>query len=106
MAWVLLMVAGLLEVGWSSVMPITEGFRRPVPTVVFLGLLVGSMWGLAKATESIPMGTGYVVWVGIGAVGAAVVGMTRGDAASPMRLLFLALIVGGVVGLKFSTGGH
>lgn len=106
MAWMLLIVAGLLEVGWSSVMPLTGGFRRPVPTVAFLVLLVGSMWGLAKATESIPMGTGYVVWVGIGAVGAALVGMARGDATTPMRLLFLALVVGGVVGLKFSAGGH
>ena len=105
MSWALLIVAGLLEVAWASVLPTTAGFTRPVPTAAFLALLAGSMYGLAKATETIPIGTGYVVWVGIGAVGAAVVGMTRGDPVTAARLVFLTLIVAGVVGLK-ATSGH
>lgn len=105
MAWILLVVAGLLEVAWASVLPATQGFTRPVPTAAFLLLLMGSMVGLAKATETIPVGTGYVVWVGIGAVGAAVVGMARGDPVTPARVLCLALIVVGVVGLR-ATSAH
>jgi quaternary ammonium compound-resistance protein SugE len=105
MSWILLCAAGLLEVGWASVLPATEGLRRPVPTAAFAVLLAGSMYGLAKATESIPIGTGYAVWVGIGAVGAALVGMLRGDEVTPVRLACLALIVLGVGGLKL-FGGH
>jgi quaternary ammonium compound-resistance protein SugE len=105
MSWILLCVAGLLEVGWASILPATDGLRRPVPTAVFLVLLAGSMYGLAKATETIPIGTGYAVWVGIGAVGAAVVGMLRGDAVTPARLACLGLVVVGVGGLKL-FGGH
>ena len=103
MDWFLLVVAGLLEVAWASVLPATEGFTRPLPTAVFVAVLAGSMLGLAKAAETIPMGTAYVVWVGIGAVGAAVVGMLRGDPATPARLLCLALIVAGVVGLQVTS---
>jgi len=100
MAWILLVVAGLLEVGWASLLPATEGLRRPVPTAGFLALLAASMYGLAKATETIPIGTGYVVWVGIGAVGTAIVGMGRGDPVTTARLVCLGLIVAGVVGLR------
>jgi quaternary ammonium compound-resistance protein SugE len=101
MSWILLCVAGLLEVGWASILPATDGLRRPVPTAVFLVLLAGSMYGLAKATETIPIGTGYAVWVGIGAVGTAVYGMVAlGEPASVARLLCLVAIVAGVVGLK------
>ena len=105
MPWILLIAAGLLEVGWASVLPATDGLSRPGPTVVFLVLLAGSMYGLARATETIPMGTAYVVWVGIGAVGAAVVGMLRGDPVTVVRIVCLLLITAGVVGLKVS-GGH
>lgn len=106
MAWVLLVVAGLLEVAWASLMPATEGLSKPVPTVAFLGLLAASMFTLTKATESIPLGTAYGVWVGIGAVGAAAVGMRwHGDPATPARLGFLALLVLAIVGLK-ATSGH
>jgi quaternary ammonium compound-resistance protein SugE len=102
-AWILLVAAGLLEVAWASVLPSTEGLTKPVPTVLFLVLLTASMVGLAKATETIPIGTGYVVWVGIGAVGAAVVGMVRGDAVTVPRVLFLTLIVIGVLGLRAAS---
>jgi quaternary ammonium compound-resistance protein SugE len=106
MAWVLLVFAGLLEVAWASVLPSTEGLTRPAPTVVFLALLTASMVALSKAAESIPLGTAYGVWVGIGAVGAALVGMAmHGDPATPARMGFLALLIVAIVGLK-ATSGH
>jgi len=105
MAWFVLVAAGLLEVAWASVLPSTEGLTRPVPTAAFLVLLAASMIGLAKATETIPLGTAYGVWVGIGAVGAALVGIAvHGDPATPARVAFLALLIVAIVGLK-ATGG-
>jgi quaternary ammonium compound-resistance protein SugE len=102
----LLVVAGLLEVAWASVLPATAGLTRPWPSAAFLTLLAGSMALLAKATEEIPLGTAYAVWVGIGALGAAIVGIAvHGEAASPTRLAFLALLVVAVAGLK-ATGTH
>jgi quaternary ammonium compound-resistance protein SugE len=104
-SWIVLIVAGLLEVAWASVLPSTEGLTRPAPTVAFLGLLAASMFALAKATESIPLGTAYGVWVGIGAVGAALVGIAaHGDPAPPARLAFLVLLVVAIVGLKLTSG--
>lgn len=101
MAWILLVVAGLFEVAWASMLPYTDGLTRPVPTVAFVALLVGSMVLLARAAETIPIGTAYGVWVGIGAVGAAVVGIALHDEpAAPARLGFLALLVVAIVGLK------
>lgn len=106
MAWLLLVFAGLLEVAWASVMPSTHGLTRPLPTAGFLVLLAASMLALSTATRSIPLGTAYAVWVGIGAVGAAVVGIVRdGDPASPARLAFMAMLVGSVIGLK-ATSAH
>lgn len=106
MPWFLLVVAGLLEVAWASVLQSTAGLTRPAPTVVFLALLASSMFLLARASESIPVGTAYGVWVGIGAVGAAVVGIVwRGDAATPARIGFLTLLIVAIVGLK-ATAGH
>lgn len=104
MAWLLLVVAGLLEVGWASALPATEGFTRPLPTVGFVVAIVGSMYLLAKATESIPLGTAYPVWVGIGAAGAAVVGMVAyGENVSPAKLAFLTLLVASIAGLKLAS---
>ncbi len=101
MSWLLLIVAGLLEVAWASALPSTEGLTRPGPTVLFLALLAGSMFLLAKATEEIPIGTAYGVWVGIGAVGAAIVGMVaNGDPATPTRVALLAMLIAAIVGLK------
>lgn len=106
MAWVLLVIAGLLEVAWASVMPTTNGLTRFVPTVVFVVLLVASMVMLSVATRTIPLGTAYAVWVGIGAVGAALVGMVvHGDPATPARVVFLSLLVLSIVGLK-ATAAH
>lgn len=106
MAWLLLIVAGLCEVGWAGLLPETDGLSRPAPTAGFLVLLAASMFLLAKATQDIPLGTAYGVWVGIGAVGAAVVGIVaHGDPATPARIGFLSLLVLSVAGLKL-TGGH
>lgn len=106
MAWLLLVVAGLLEVAWASVLPATEGLSRLRPTIGFLALLVVSMLALAKAAETIPLGTAYAVWVGIGIVGAAIVGiLVHGDPATPTRIFFLSLLVVSIVGLKVTSGG-
>lgn len=104
MSWILLVVAGALEVGWASLLPVTDGFTRPAPTALFLLMLTASMLGLAKATQTIPIGTGYAVWVGIGAAGTAVVGIAvHGDPATPARAGFLALLVLSIVGLKLAS---
>lgn len=106
MSWFLLVTAGLFEVAWASVLPSTQGLTRAWASTAFLALLAASMVLLAKATEEIPLGTAYAVWVGIGAVGAAIVGIAvHNDPASPMRLGFLALLVVAIVGLK-ATGTH
>ncbi|MBB6174355.1 quaternary ammonium compound-resistance protein SugE [Nocardiopsis mwathae] len=101
MAWVLLLVSGLLETVWAIALSASQGFSRLWPSVVFVVALVLSMAGLALALRTIPVGTGYAVWVGIGAVGTAVVGMAwQGDGVSVARVLCLLLIVSGIVGLK------
>lgn len=105
MSWILLVIAGLLEVAWASLLPATEGLRRPLPTAGFLVLLTASMLMLAKAAQTIPLGTAYGVWVGIGAVGAALVGIAvHGDPATPARIGFLVLLVAALVGLKVTSG--
>ncbi len=101
MAWVVLIVAGVLETVWAVALEASKGFSRPVPSAVFAVALALSMGGLAYAMRSIPLGTGYAVWVGIGAVGTAVYGMVAlGDAVSAARITCLVLILSGVVGLK------
>ena len=102
MAWIVLVVSGVLETVWAAALAQSRGFTRLVPSVVFGVTLVLSMAGLAYALRSIPVGTGYAVWVGIGAVVASVYGMVAlGEPATAARLLCLVAIVGGVVGLKF-----
>ncbi|MGW4804833.1 DMT family transporter [Kitasatospora sp. NPDC004272] len=101
MAWVVLIVAGVLETVWAVALEASKGFSRPVSTAVFAVALALSMGGLAYAMRTIPLGTGYAVWVGIGAVGTAVYGMAAmGDAVSVARITCLVLILSGVVGLK------
>lgn len=105
MSWLLLIVAGLLEVAWASLLPATQGLSRVLPTAGFLLLLAASMLALPKAAEVIPIGTAYGVWVGVGAVGAAVVGiLVHGDPATPARLGFLLLLVVSIAGLKVTSG--
>lgn len=104
MAWFVLMISGVLETVWAIALARSEGFTRRWPSLVFLVALVLSMGGLAYALREIPVGTGYVVWVGIGAVGTAVIGMLFLDeSTSVARILCLVLIVAGVVGLKVLT---
>ncbi|WP_328956651.1 DMT family transporter [Kitasatospora purpeofusca] len=101
MAWLVLIISGVLETVWAVALENSKGFSRLVPTVVFGVALALSMGGLAYAMRSIPIGTGYAVWVGIGAVGTAVYGMAvLGDTATLARIGCLLLIVSGVVGLK------
>ncbi|MBQ1026605.1 multidrug efflux SMR transporter [Micromonospora sp. C95] len=101
MAWLVLVLSGLLETAWAIALDRSAGFTRPVASVVFAVTLVLSMAGLAYALREIPVGTGYAVWVGIGAVGTAVVGMVAlGEPANLPRLLSLLLVVAGVIGLK------
>ncbi|MCQ6553070.1 multidrug efflux SMR transporter [Streptomyces sp. C10-9-1] len=106
MTWVLLVVAGLLEVGWSVGMKFTEGFTRLWPSVFTAGGIVASMVLLSHAARSLPIGTAYGVWVGIGAAGAAVVGMVAlGEPVTAARIFFVCLLLVAVVGLK-ATSGH
>ncbi|MEV0190759.1 SMR family transporter [Kitasatospora purpeofusca] len=101
MAWLVLIISGVLETVWAVALENSKGFSRPVPTLVFGVALALSMGGLAYAMRTIPIGTGYAVWVGIGAVGTALYGMAvLGDAATLARIGCLLLIVSGVVGLK------
>ena len=106
MAWVLIVVAGLLEVVWSVGMKYTDGFTRLWPSV-FTGAGIGaSMLLLSQAARNLPIGTAYGVWVGIGAAGAAVVGMlVLGEPATAARTFFVVLLLVAVVGLK-ATSGH
>lgn len=101
MSWLVLILAGVAEAVWALALGRSEGFTRWAPTVLFVGALGLSMAGLAYAMRTLPVGTAYAVWVGIGAALTVGYGMVTGaESASGWRILFLALIVGGVVGLK------
>ena len=104
MSWLILFVAGLLEVVWAVGRKYTHGFSRLVPSVITVVAMVVSMAMLSWAMKSLPVGTAYAVWTGIGAVGAAITGiLLLGESASPMRIASLALIVMGIIGLKLSA---
>ena len=101
MAWVVLFVAGLLEVAWAVGLKYTDGFSRPWPTVGTAAALVASMGLLAVALRTLPLGTAYAVWTGIGTIGTAVLGVVLfREPATAMRMLCIGLIVAGIVGLK------
>ena len=103
-AWLLLVLAGLFEVGWAIGLKYTEGFTRLWPSVGTLTAMTLSVVLLGIAMKSLPVGTSYAVWVGVGAVGTAILGMVLfGEPASAMRLGSLALIVAGIVGLKLAS---
>ena len=106
MAWVILVVAGLFEVGWAIGLKYTEGFTRPWPTVGTVLAMIVSLWLLGLAMKSLPVGTAYAIWVGVGAVGTVILGIVLfGDSASAGRLISIGLIVAGLVGLKLATPG-
>jgi quaternary ammonium compound-resistance protein SugE len=104
MAWLILLLAGLLEIGWAVGLKYTDGFTRLVPSLLTGAAIVASMVLLSLAVRSIPIGTAYAIWVGIGAVGAAVLGMYLFDEPrSAGRVFFLALMIVALVGLKLTS---
>jgi len=106
MNWFILVVAGVFEIGWAVGLKYTEGFTRPWPTVATVISMIASLGLLGVAMKSLPVGTAYAVWVGVGAVGTAALGIVLlGEAASPGRILSLGLIVAGIVGLKLASPG-
>ena len=107
MPWIMLIVAGIFEVGWAIGLKYTEGFTRLVPSVLTIGSMFISFGLLAEALRHIPVGTGYAVWTGIGAVGTAILGMAvLGESRDPAKLFCIALIVAGIAGLKFVSPSH
>ena len=103
MSWLVLVVSGVLEAVWATALGRSEGFSRIVPTVVFGLALVGSMAGLAFAMRTLPVGTSYAVWVGIGAALTVAFAMATGaESVSALKVFLLMLIVAGVVGLKLA----
>ena len=104
MNWLLLVVAGLLEVGWAVGLKYTEGFTRLVPSVLTVAAIVVSLGLLGVALKSLPIGTAYAIWVGVGAAGTAIAGMLLfGESASAAKFMCLGLIVAGIVGLKLTA---
>lgn len=101
MAWIILVVAGLLEIGWAVGLKFTNGFTRPVPTVATVAAMIGSMLLLGLAVRTLPIGTAYAVWTGIGTVGTAIAGMLLlKEPMSALQFGCVLLIVAGIAGLK------
>jgi quaternary ammonium compound-resistance protein SugE len=106
MAWLLLVLAGLFEVGWAIGLKYTDGFTRLWPTIGTVLAMIVSLGLLGIAMKSLPVGTSYAVWVGVGAVGTAIMGIVLfGEVANAGRLISLGLIIAGIVGLKIATPG-
>ena len=101
MSWVYLLIAGLLEIVWAIGLKYTEGFTKPAASIVTIVAMVASVWFLALALRTIPVGTGYAVWTGIGAVGTAILGIVLfAEPVTAARVIAIGLIVAGIVGLK------
>lgn len=104
MAWAILVLAGLFEVGWAIGLKYTEGFTRLWPTVGTVVAMVISLWLLGIAMKSLPVGTAYSIWVGVGAVGTVILGIVLlGEPANAGRLISVAFIIAGIVGLKLAS---
>ena len=104
MSWLYLVVAGLLEIVWAIGLKYTEGFTKLWPSVITLAAMIASVWFLALALRAIPVGTGYAVWTGIGAVGTAILGIVLfAEPATAARLFCIGLIVAGILGLKLAS---
>jgi len=105
MPWVLLIIAGLLEVCWAVGLKYTDGFTRPLPSVLTVLAIIASMILLSLAARSLPIGTAYAIWVGIGALGAAILGIVLfREPVTAARLFFLALLLTSIIGLKLTAG--
>ena len=105
MAWTYLVLAGLFEIGWAIGLKYTDGFTRPVPTMLTAASMVASVILLGLALKTLPVGTGYAIWTGIGTVGTALLGIyLLGEPATAMRLACIGLIVAGILGLKLASG--
>lgn len=104
MAWVYLLIAGAFEVVWSTAMKFSEGFTRLLPSIIMVGGMLVSFWLLTLATKSLPLGTAYAIRTGIGALGAAIIGVILfQELLTAARMLFLALILIGILGLKLTS---
>ena len=104
MAWTLLAIAGLFEVGWAIGLKYADGFTRPLPSVLTVISMVVSVVLLGLALRTLPVGTGYAVWTGIGTVGTAILGIVLfGDPANALRIACIGLIVAGILGLKLAS---
>ncbi|MBJ7311648.1 quaternary ammonium compound efflux SMR transporter SugE [Rugamonas sp. CCM 8940] len=104
MTWFILVLAGLLEVGWAVGLKYTEGFTRPLPTALTLAAMAGSVGLLGLALRHLPLGTAYAIWTGIGTIGTVIFGiMVLGEPANLVRILCITMIAGGIVGLKLAT---
>ena len=104
MAWVFLVIAGLLEAGWAVGLKYTEGFTKPVPSVLTIIAIGASMYLLALSARTLPIGTAYAVWVGIGTFGTIVMGMAYlGEPANAGRVFFLILLMVAIIGLKLTA---
>jgi len=104
MAWVILLIAGLFEVGWAVGLKYTEGFSRPLPTVLTLAAMAVSLGLLGVSLRTLPLGTAYAIWTGVGTVGTAILGIYLfREAADPLRLACIGLIVLGIAGLKLTS---
>ena len=102
MAWIYLFIAGLFEIGWAVGLKYTEGFTKIWPSIITIATMILSFYFLSTAVKTIPIGTAYAIWTGIGAVGTAILGIILfGESKEFMRMLFILLIVVGIVGLKF-----
>jgi quaternary ammonium compound-resistance protein SugE len=107
MAWIYLVIAGMLETGWAVGLKYTDGFRRPVPSILTGVAIIASMYLLSVAARTIPIGTAYSIWVGIGAVGAVILGIILFDEPRDLlRLAFVALLIVALIGLKVTTRGQ
>lgn len=101
MAWLYLLAAGLFEIGWAVGLKYTEGFTRLVPTTWTLASMIISLWLLGLALKTLPLGTAYAIWTGIGTIGTVILGILwLGESANALRLLCIAFIVAGIAGLK------
>jgi quaternary ammonium compound-resistance protein SugE len=104
MAWFLLVLAGLFEIGWAIGLKFTDGFTRPLPTTLTVASMVISVVLLGLAVKTLPIGTAYAVWTGIGTVGTVILGICLlGDQATAIRIVFIGLIIAGIAGLKLTA---